>query len=459
MDRIEDLIRGLDPVRAEHRATTPSAVHPDVEAATETGTDTEVIAVLRPDFRPVTAADDDAGVFSDDRPVVVPLVRRRPIVVVLVGAAAAAAVAGAIVVGSTLGVQSPLPAGTTDPAPIPKPTTAGEGTADPTPDSAPVPTVDPTVAPVAEPTVVPTGPPADVGCQPQDVDLLKEQGSDFASLTPWTTNPQYYPVLGCTDEWMSMDMTEEGYAVEGKDGGNAWFFIAKRVGGQWIVDPDTYGAILRWEFLMEDPNGTPQELMDQRFIEAGIPVELREELVGAEPAAADLVRGLEAPELGLRYQIPFSWGIVDVDNGVDLVTTTGTPVATLQRSRESGIGGACTEAPRPWRELRSVPVTIDTPGGPVSARFALRVFEGDQLVGATGLVLADAPSSGEGCMLYNAISTPAVGLLSLTSEFRLSPDEEGNGTVFGSLADAEAYAASAEFDALAAIADSIVITD
>ncbi|MHA7156021.1 hypothetical protein [Arthrobacter sp. TMN-50] len=458
MDRIEDLIRGLDPVRAEDRAGRPPAISPATNLAAET--DPEVITA----FRPVTAADeDDARVFSDDRPVVVPLVRRRPVVVLAGAAAAAAAVAGAIALGSTMGVQSPLPAGTTDPAPRPNPTTVGDGTDDPAPEPTGNPTVDPVAEPMAEPapdpTGVPTGPPADAGCQPQDVELLVEQGSDFASLTPWTTNPQYYPVIGCTDEWMSMDMTEEGYAVEGKDGGNAWFFIAKRVDGQWIIDPDTYGAILRWEFVMEDLDRTPQELMDQRFIDAGIPVELREELVGAGPTADDLVRGLDAPELGLPYKIPLGWGIVDVAGGYNLADTSGNVVTTLLRSRESGIGGACTEAPVAWRELRSVPVSIDTPSGPVSARFTLRVFEGDQLVGATGLVLADAPSSGEGCMLYNAISTPAVGLLSLTSEFQLSPYEEGNGTVFPSPADAEAYAASAEFDALATIADSIVIRD
>ncbi|PVE15370.1 hypothetical protein [Arthrobacter sp. Bz4] len=419
MDRIENLIRGLDPVRAEGRANGAA------------------------DSQPASEADEDAGVFSDDRPVVVPLARRRTVVLVLAGAAAAAAVAGAIVVGSSMGVQGPLPAGTTDPEPAPKPTTVGEGTADPAP----------------EPTAVPTGPPADVGCQPQDVDRLMEQGSDFASYTPWTTNPQYYPVIGCTDEWMSMELTEEGYAVEGKDGGNAWFYIAQRVNGQWVIDLDTYGAILRWEFLMEDPNGTPQELMDQRFIEAGIPVELREELVGAGPTADELVRGLDAPELGLSYRIPLGWGIVDVADGYNLVDTTGNVVSTLMRSRESGIGGACSEPPVPWREVRSVPVSIDTPSGPVSARFAVRVFEGKQLVGASGLVLSTDPTSGEGCMVYNAISTPAVGLLSLTSEFRLSPHEEGNGTVFESIADAEAYAGSAEFDALAGIADSIIITD
>ena len=463
MDRIENLIRGLDPVRAEGRAGLPANTDADLADSTDatvtditgtdtTGTDTTVLTVSSPS----AAADDDAGVFSDDRPVVVPLVRRRPVVVVLAGAAAAAAMAGAIVVGSSLGVQSPLPAGTTDPAPAPQPTTAaGEGTADPAPE----PTGDPTVDPVPEPTAVPTGPPADVGCEPQDVDQLMEQGSDFASYTPWTTNPQYYPVIGCTDDWMSMELTEEGYAVEGKDGGNAFFYLASRVNGQWVIDLNTYGAVLKWEFLMEDPNGTPQELMDQRFLEAGIPVELREELVGAGPTADELVRGLDAPELGLSYKIPLGWGIVDVADGYNLADTRGNVVSTLLRSRESGIGGACPEAAVPWREVRSVPVTIDTPSGPLSARFALRVFEGERLVGATGLVLADAPSSGEGCMLYNAISTPAVGLLSLASEFRLSPHEEGSGTVFGSLPDAEAYAGSAEFDALAAIADSIVIRD
>ncbi|WP_035748189.1 hypothetical protein, partial [Arthrobacter sp. CAL618] len=91
MDRIENLIRGLDPVRAEGRANGAA------------------------DSQPASEADEDAGVFSDDRPVVVPLARRRTVVLVLAGAAAAAAVAGAIVVGSSMGVLGPLPAGTTDP--------------------------------------------------------------------------------------------------------------------------------------------------------------------------------------------------------------------------------------------------------------------------------------------------------------------------------------------------------
>ncbi|MBE0011032.1 PT domain-containing protein [Arthrobacter sp. AET 35A] len=462
MEHIENLIRGLDPVRAEDRATTG----PDTGSVPGTDPSRAVVNPVTPIPLAVPLAatdDDDDGVFSDDRPVVVPLSRRRRVVVVLAGAAAAATVAGAIVVGTTLGAQGPMPAATTEPAPIPEATTPVDGAPTPTSEPTAEPTGDatgePTGEPGAEPTGVPTGPPADVGCRPQDVDRLMEQGSDFSSYTPWTTNPQFYPVIGCTDEWMSMDMTDEGYAAEGKDGGNAWYFIAKRVDGQWVIDTDTYGAVLKWEFLMEDPNGTPQELMDQRFIEAGIPVELREELVGAGPTAEELVRGLDNPELGLRYQIPLAWGIVDGPDGVDLVNTAGTPVITLQRARESGIGGACQEASVPWREVRSIPVSIDTPSGPVSARFALRIFEGAQVVGATGLVLATDPTSGEGCMLYNVISSTEVGLLALTNEFQLSPHTEGSGTVFASVADAEQYAGSAEFDALAAIAESLVITD
>ncbi|GAB3539695.1 hypothetical protein GCM10027403_28250 [Arthrobacter tecti] len=439
MDRIENLIRGLDPVRAERGAL---------------GEPTEVIA-------PVSSTDAEGPdmlpeAFSDDRPVVVPLRRRRRVVVGIAGAAAAAAVVGAVVVGGSLRAQSPLPAGTTDPTPSPAPT--GSASGDPTPSAEPTDTPEPTTT--AEPTGVPTGPPAAEGCNPLDVSVIAEQGSDFMSLTPLTGNPEYYPVVGCSENWMVMQLTDEGYMANPKDGGNAWFTVAQRVDGQWLVDPETYGSVLNWDTYVHPDGHTPQEMMDQRFVDAGIPVELRPELVGDGPALSELREYHQLPDLGVVFETRADWDVVPASQGVDLVNAAGQKVANLQHSRSSGLGGACAQDPVPWEEVGEVPISVTGSGGAeVDARFVLRVFEGEPFLAAPSLIAADQPTSGESCMLYNVISAQETGLLSLTTSFMLSPYERGSALEFDSMADAESYAQSDEFAQLAAIADSITVTD
>ncbi|SDI80811.1 hypothetical protein SAMN04488693_12431 [Arthrobacter subterraneus] len=279
MDRIENLIRGLDPVRAEREASdSPTEIiafpvdtgHKDIGPAMNT----------EPMDNPHSAgadpqSDDGNDAFSDDSPVLVPLRRRRRIAVVLAGAAAAAVVAGAVVVGGSLGADAPLPAATTDPL------ATAEASQDAT--TAPSPSPEPTAEPSVEPTGVPTGPPADEGCRVQDVDRVMEQGSDFMSLTPFAADPDHYAVVGCTEDWMAMEVTDAGFEANPQDGGNTWYYIARRVDGQWLVESAGYSAITRWEFLPVTEGRTPQEMMDQQFIDAGIPVELRSALVGDGP--------------------------------------------------------------------------------------------------------------------------------------------------------------------------------
>lgn len=279
MDRIENLIRGLDPVRAEREASdSPTEIiafpvdtgHKDIGPAMNT----------EPMDNPHSAGADpqsDGGndAFSDDSPVLVPLRRRRRIAVVLAGAAAAAVVAGAVVVGGSLGADAPLPAATTDPTPT------AEASQDAT--TAPSPSPEPTAEPSVEPTGVPTGPPADEECRVQDVDRVMEQGSDFMSLTPFAADPEHYAVVGCTEDWMAMEVTDAGFEANPQDGGNTWYYIARRVDGQWLVESASYSAVVKWDFLPVVEGRTAQEMMDQQFIDAGIPVELRSALVGDGP--------------------------------------------------------------------------------------------------------------------------------------------------------------------------------
>ena len=459
MDRIENLIRGLDPVRAERESSdspTEIIALPADDGHQEPGATMNTEPIDSGYIADRESGNDGNDAFSDDRPVVVPLRRRRRTAMILAGAAAAAVVAGAVVVGGSLGTESPLPAGTTDPAPSVEPTQ--EATADPSPSAEP--TAEPTAEPGVEPSAVPTGPPADEACRVQDVDRIVEQGSDFMSLTPWTTNPEYYPVVGCTDNWMVMELTDEGYAADPKDGGNAWFYIAQRVDGQWLVDTNTYGTVLKWDTHVHPEGLTPQELMDQRFIDAGIPVELRPELVGEGPSMSELRETHQLMDLGVVFETRGDWDVVPASQGVDLVNAQGTKVANLQHSNESGIGGACSQAPVSWQELGAVPVSVTVPGGAeVPARFTLRVFEGDPFLAAPSLIGADQPASGESCMLYNVISGPGTGLLALTTTNMFSPYEQGSALEFSSMAEAAAYAESEEFAQLAEIADSITVTD
>ncbi|GAA2176650.1 hypothetical protein GCM10009784_23980 [Arthrobacter parietis] len=459
MDRIENLIRGLDPVRAERESSdspTEIIALPAGNGQQEPGVtmNTEPIDSLPIVGRETGNEGNDA--FSDDRPVVVPLRRRRRTAMILAGAAAAAVVAGAVVVGGSLGAESPLPAGTTNPAPSVEPTQ--QRTADPSPSAEP--TAEPTAEPSVEPSGVPTGPPADEGCRVQDVDRVMEQGSDFMSLTPFAADPSHYAVVGCTDDWMAMELTDAGFEANPQDGGNAWYYVARRVDGQWLVETASYSALTKWEFLPVVEGRTPQEVMDQQFIDTGIPVELRPELVGDGPSASDSPETHELTELGVVFDTRSDWDVVSASQGVDLVNAEDTKVANLQHSSASGLGGACSQAPVPWQELGAVPVSVSVPGGSeVPARFTLRIFEGDPLMAAPSLIGADQPASGESCMLYNVISGPGTGLLALTTTFMFSPYEPGSALEFSSMAEAAAYAQSEEFAQLAQIADSITVTD
>ncbi|WP_323961394.1 hypothetical protein GC088_06090 [Arthrobacter sp. JZ12] len=404
---------------------------------------------------PVSGLDPDENeqqAFSDDRGTVVPLQRRRRVAAIIAGAAAAAAVAGAVVVGGTLEAPNPLPAASTDPTPSAAPSEEATG--------APSPTPEPTADPTAEPTGVPTGPPADEGCRVEDVDRVMEQGSDFMSLTPLTTNPSDYVVVGCTDEWMALEMTDEANEASQLDGGNAWFYIARRVDGQWLLDTNSYGTILKWDTYVHPEGFTPQELMDQRFAAAGIPVELREELVGEGPEMSDLRNLHQLTDLGLVFETPGDWEVLPASQGVDLVNAEGTKVANVQHSNASGLGGACVQDAVAWEEIGAVPVSVTGTGGvEIAARFTLRIFDGNPRLATPALVAAHEPTSGESCMLYNVISEPATGLLALATSFTLSPHEAGNALEFASRAEAEAYADSEEFAVLAEIAESLVVTN
>lgn len=463
MDRIENLIRGLDPVRAERESSdSPTEIiafpadaghHEPGPAMNTESIDSEYVAGGGQE-------NDENDAFSDDRPVVVPLRRRRRTAMILAGAAAAAVVAGAVVVGGSLGPESPLPAASTDPTPSAPP--SQEATADSSP------TPEPTAEPSVEPSGVPTGPPADEGCRVQDVDRVMEQGSDFMSLTPFAADPSHYDVVGCTDEWMAMEVTEAGFKANPQDGGNAWYYVARRVDGQWLVESASYSTLTKWEFLPVTEGRTPQEMMDQQFIDVGIPVELRPELVGDGPGAsagtADPLLGMIQADMALTLQIPDDWSYlgpaVSPAREVTVTNAAGDPVLTVRRTFESGIGGTCGGDPVPMEEISSTPIALQLPSGEtLNTKFVYRVIEtAEGVYGAAALVLASEPASGDYCMLYNVISTTEMGLFSMASALMIGPDSVNALHAYANMEQAQAYVESAEFEGMLSVAQSLEVT-
>ncbi|MHA7277672.1 hypothetical protein ACX80O_14300 [Arthrobacter sp. Hz1] len=404
MDPIERLIRGIDPFRTETLFR---------------GADHE--------------REPESPIFSDDPgepgSTVVPLNRRRRWAVTAAVTAAAAAVATGVVIGGNFGATSPLPADEPDPV----------ATGSTTPSSKPTPTttVPTPTTPVAAGSPLATYTPFGEGGDAALLTgtLVLEDGCLYIEASDTTRVLAYFPdtAVSWSDGVLSFFGTDYELGQEISVGGGGSIVPGPVENPTSFFAPETCEPDSQWTVSQVPPS----------------PLDVPSPDPTREP--------YPAADMGLSVEVPADWKIVEAAQGLDILSPSGEVLSNLQRSVEGGIGGACLETAVPWQEVRSIPVSIDAPAGPVDARFVLRVFTGERFVGTSALVLVDDPTSGTACMLYNVISNAEVGLLSLTNNFQLSPYEVGR--EFASLAEAEEYAGSAEFDALAAIADSIAIRD
>jgi hypothetical protein len=230
-----------------------------------------------------TAAAARSIVFSDNPNVVPPSGHksaRRTAARAAVVALAAAAVAGAVVVAGGMGAPQPepAPAGSTEATATPSTNTTG-----------PVPS--PSASPSATtPGVLTTG---GVACTVANIDQPMNTPARAIEPIP-ETEQHYYTVLGCAEGWLAYSISDDGARDLQLDGGNAWYYIAKLQNGRFVHDVQVpWSTVFSWKFqaLNNDvsQNGqrlTAQEAMDQEFAQKGIPVELRQQLVGEGPADA-----------------------------------------------------------------------------------------------------------------------------------------------------------------------------
>ena len=157
------------------------------------------------------------------------------------------------------------------------------------PGAAPATSPETTTSPAAPPGTAPVGPVAGE-CTPANIDIQRHD--TVRAIKPIPSNEQqYYTVLGCAEGWLAYSISDEGIKAIGLDGGNAWYNIATlQSNGRYLTDfAQLWASAYNWHFqAIEAQNGqyaTAQEAMDHDFATAGIPVRLREQLVGAGPAA------------------------------------------------------------------------------------------------------------------------------------------------------------------------------
>jgi hypothetical protein len=247
MDRIEQLMRNAKPDVAEPprpALTDPQAVFGRADAGAHAAT------ILSEEVR--TFSDD-----YTDQPVDQPLdlsrgsKRRLGLRVAVAGLAAAA-----VVVAGNLGSLVPAPA---------PPAVSSTATGQPT---------DATPSPSTSPGFPTTG---SAECSSSNIFTVN-------SGAPGELPAPQSKVIGCAGGWMGYSRLEPGW-----DGG---FYFAKLQNGRFVTDLSAkWSTVMSWncrgvsfDVGMCGVVVTNQE-MDERFAAAGIPVELRPQLVGDQPTA------------------------------------------------------------------------------------------------------------------------------------------------------------------------------
>lgn len=163
------------------------------------------------------------------------------------------------------------------------------------------------------------------------------------------------------------------------------------------------------------------------------------------------------PGKSVSFELPADWttALVPGTSGslqvVEVRDAAGTKVATLTTGG-GGLGGACgPDTQRPYTVLASVPLGIPTfskDPAAVDPRFVYRLIQGaNSFFASYGIADHPAGADGMACLVYNTVTTAKLGLLSFGDVVQLRSDPEGTpGTrAFATIADAQAYMQTAEY--------------
>ncbi|MGG5173016.1 hypothetical protein ACQR35_12715 [Pseudarthrobacter sp. J1738] len=475
MDRIEELMKAARPNVADPKlpaaGTVPGAQAPlggavvpdEVGSKSRFGTES-------PDAAPEHLGEVSTG--SVDELELARARRKRGTLRAIAAVVAVAAAAAAVVIGLNLAPLQPKPSPATNP-----------NSASPSPTAS--------SSPSTSAAALTTG---GVACTVENIDeRMNTQNPQNTPIAP--ANQGYYKVLGCADGWLAYEISDAGVRAMKLDGGNAWYMIAKVSNGRFLHDSAAdWSTVLNWEFqAMNNSVGadgkqlTAQEAMDAEFTAKGIPVQIRQSLVGKGPGA-----GASATPTGtattkkysgangvVSFQYPSDWTVAPSTGangggatGAGAVNLTvkdaaGKEMAKLSYGGEvGGLGGACGPERYPYSVLdfeeMNLPYNADVPAS-VTPRFTYRAVEqSGKVYGTLGLTTTTAGTDGTTCMFYNVVNGPTATsrIYSFADVFEYSASAPADPALhtFNSMNEAQAYMLTPEYQQLRAMLTSLKIT-
>lgn len=391
MDPIKNFISATDPVHND-----PSV--PDGEAA-----------LRRMLSEPAAFSDSlPSNVTSlDDRK------RRRARLAGVLTLAAAAVTAG-VLVATNVGAMTT--------APEPASTVAGLGTASatatPTASATPTPSGTPTSA--TTPTQAATVPAAAGGNGECTKENLTRTGKDISRVLPVIT------VVGCAEGWMGILAPAANDAPEPSPGDSFW--IASLANGSYVLDSqDASSYVPSWsEANRNNDRLTAEEYMDKQFLEKGLPVRLRQALVGAPEPGSLAARGIKTYEqwftgYKVSFDYPASWQLGDASGsnalangpGTALTDSTGREVARLALGDTNEWTGCRNEAPYKVIDSTPMPGLPIDPAAPeqgaprlVYVAMTSAVDDGGPVQAGIGITNRIAGQDGIACVLDLAVAGP-----------------------------------------------------
>ncbi len=176
----------------------------------------------------------------------------------------------------------------------------------------------------------------------------------------------------------------------------------------------------------------------------------------AEPTAPQWKKYTD-PASTLSFELPEDWTtqLVPGPTGkavrVDVRSTSGDVVASLQ-TQVSGLGGACGKnLRRPYTVLASIPLELPSNNrgaAAVDPRYVYRVIQGGtHFYASYGITDQAAGADGKACLVYNTVQSDRLGIYMFGDVLQFTSALDGSPGLraFATIADAQAYMLTGEY--------------
>ncbi|MEO8223153.1 MAG: hypothetical protein ABI563_20510 [Specibacter sp.] len=185
------------------------------------------------------------------------------------------------------------------------------------------------------------------------------------------------------------------------------------------------------------------------------------------PAAAANWKNFTDPGKTVSFEVPQDWSVQVLPSPgagalhLEVKNPAGTLMATLN-THIMGLGGACQPASnRPYTVLASIPMAIPSDNKAPTAvepRYVYRVIQGaTNFYASYGITDQSAGPDGKACLVYNTVNSQKLGVYMFGDVLQFTSAVDGSPGLraFATIADAQAYMRSAEYQNIQKLVTSL----